>query len=1285
MPPPNAGQEWVDPPFPEAGPVGEGLAAIDHVSVDVILANPCSQVREVPKALHAAWAHVMVDVLELVQATAEGEPEARDRSLKWFLAIHQLLLRAPPRGGRRGQNVIPRRFDLWRAKSYEKLVAEWLLDRADVIAASRSGSAAAPEPAEGKPRLPQEVPGAFPPPAGASDSSQGASASPSPDAAARQSSSSEAARSERVEWSMRAAEQDALKQESRSLRRALDLVGAGELSKAVAGLCTNGLGNLSKPEIVEQMRRKHPVREHAVPSLEALAALGPDMSVGDQNVPGMSAFGPRLSVKLQDPMRRLRRLRGTGITGFRNEYLRALSEKFVDTRAASVVTLLQGFAERYLNAELPPWFYKAMATVEVCAPIKKAPDVGEVPDCRPVGMGEVVVRMINSKLMADSKEAAHEVLWPHNVGSATRDGCGILAHGIRAVTEMRPEFAVLKFDVVNAHNSLRRVVALRRMAENELLRHLVPAYWAQYVSKSRIYFHGPSREVILADFASEEAWRQGCPLAQLGFNQAIHAEVLWLDAELAKHGGGARFNHDDGYAFGPPDVVFELAEEFERRLEPLGLAIAIPKSECFSRGFAGDLRKHKARSVGTADDGKGVQREKFPLGVAYRDRLGAERIGIHTDAASHRDILGYGIVVAGVPIGDQEYVRVHLAKTASATKSKIETISSKLRAESVQALHVLNIFCLQPIFTYWTQHVYPSDVVEPNRRYPRAEAPAAVVDSALLEVACATHGAFVRDDPFANARLRLPAKFNGGGLRSLAETAEAAFAAAVIKIAPKLIESTDDQGTKRRGFLDGIPGMAALFGEGSFDGDADFPWGGPGRFAAFITGDDRLPCSVEFTNAWSRCREAAVGDPGAADRDDANALPRSGLLAQPAENAGLIDDAGNGVPTRPLIGGMQHALSEQIEKYRRGVLDRDLRELAPSDFRRIAWLNCNATSRVWLVVLPDRDNELTNPEFAEVAARYFGAPSPACSAARGERFGRGHRGGDPRTVDEYGFTVNSVSSVPGGGWACLHDQIKNEMASSCREMGQEVSVEVHNLFSHLIPQGPGRVAWRDLSSRTRWGLVPDFAMRIRLGGDPVKFYLLELKCIHLSAAWYGQDAGCQREEARGKSCVPVEKRAKAVAAEYVKKAQETDQTYCGTAPGEIGPVEAKLRSFEKSVPLVFGAFGEASDGVEQLIDALAEAGADVHWRGMKAKKREEAKGALVAYLRRRWGMVAVRGNAQLTLNRMQFVGEASRADSQMAKIRKCERRALKREHYFALESFGPSTGDSRPAAATRWA
>ena len=96
-----------------------------------------------------------------------------------------------------------------------------------------------------------------------------------------------------------------------------------------------------------------------------------------------------------------------------------------------------------------------------------------------------------------------------------------------------------------------------------------------------------------------------------------------------------------------------------------------------------------------------------------------------------------------------------------------------------------------------------------------------------------------------------------------------------------------------------------------------------------------------------------------------------------------------------------------------------------------------------------------------------------------------------------------------------------------------------------------------------------------------------------------------QEEAQGKSYLVVEKRAEKVAAEYVRKAQHTDQTYCGTAPGTVGPVEARLRTFDKTVPLVFGAFGEASAAVEQLIDALAEAGADVHWRAMKAKESDD--------------------------------------------------------------------------------
>ena len=85
----------------------------------------------------------------------------------------------------------------------------------------------------------------------------------------------------------------------------------------------------------------------------------------------------------------------------------------------------------------------------------------------------------------------------------------------------------------------------------------------------------------------------------------------------------------------------------------------------------------------------------------------------------------------------------------------------------------------------------------------------------------------------------------------------------------------------------------------------------------------------------------------------------------------MIDDGGCGVPTRPLLGGLQGAVTKEIEKFDARVLDSKIRALAPDDFRRTAYLNLNATSRVWLSVLPDYDNALTNAEFAEVSARYF--------------------------------------------------------------------------------------------------------------------------------------------------------------------------------------------------------------------------------------------------------------------------------------------------------------------------
>ena len=57
--------------------------------------------------------------------------------------------------------------------------------------------------------------------------------------------------------------------------------------------------------------------------------------------------------------------------------------------------------------------------------------------------------------------------------------------------------------------------------------------------------------------------------------------------------------------------------------------------------------------------------------------------------------------------------------------------------------------------------------------------------------------------------------------------------------------------------------------------------------------------------------------------------------------------------------------------------------------------------------------------------------------------------------------------------------------------------------------------------------------------------------------------------------------------EYVNKAKRVDMLNCETQPGQVGPIEAKLLSYERVMGMVFGAFGEASQPVHQLVDSLA--------------------------------------------------------------------------------------------------
>ena len=451
---------------PDADPSEEGWAAIDHVPFAALASSRFRHLDDVLDVHTEAWALANVDVLELWRSAENARDE--ERALKWLVALHDILLRLPPRGGRRGRAMVTHRFQAWAAGDKTALIKWWEADRGETRR-GRDGS--------------------------------GPTARPDTD---------------------------------KTVDRALFLISDGEMSRGVGLLTSSGLADAGDPRVQEQLRAKHPRRKEEMPS--RLADVG--------QFPGVALdLGPTL--------RNLRSHAGTGVSGYRNEYLRAIATDFVDMRARTVLPLLNAFESAYANADLPAWFYTVFTAVKAALPIKSPATVPDAaPDIRPVGVGECLRRAIHSALVAQHKDLLRQHLWPQQVAIGVPSGMSVLVFGVRLTLEIRPDFVVVRLDLKNAHNEVKRASMVRRTAAAEHLGGLVPLLWATCCPKSDI--HLPIDGALeKADFASEEGAQQGDGLASAGFCATIHPEVCQLDAELGPHGGAARFDMDDGSSFGP--------------------------------------------------------------------------------------------------------------------------------------------------------------------------------------------------------------------------------------------------------------------------------------------------------------------------------------------------------------------------------------------------------------------------------------------------------------------------------------------------------------------------------------------------------------------------------------------------------------------------------------------------------------------------------------------------------------------------------------------------------------
>jgi hypothetical protein len=212
---------------------------------------------------------------------------------------------------------------------------------------------------------------------------------------------------------------------------------------------------------------------------------------------------------------------------------------------------------------------------------------------------------------------------------------------------------VVRLDIKNACNELKRAAALKRLNDSPHLHALVPLFWATHAPRIPVYLSVMGLE--RADFDSAEGLQQGDGPASVSFCAGIHPEVVALDVD----GGAARFIMDDGYAIGPASVVFDAVRRFGEAIAVLGVELQEDKSECYSPNGPVSFEAERP--------------PLFPLGAAR-----------HPDGS----VLGYGIKVGGVPVGDPVYVQHTLERKAEKAVSKIIKISDVLRP-----LHLQSLYC----------------------------------------------------------------------------------------------------------------------------------------------------------------------------------------------------------------------------------------------------------------------------------------------------------------------------------------------------------------------------------------------------------------------------------------------------------------------------------------------------------------------------------------------------------------------------------------------------------------
>ena len=616
---------------------------------------------------------------------------------------------------------------------------------------------------------------------------------------------------------------------------------------------------------------------------------------------------------LRDSLLNLERGKSCGTGGLKAEYLVVLAEMMTDQQ----MVMFEEFGMKYLGGELPAWFYEVWLSV-MTVPLFKNEERAAV---RPIGIRNPLLRELHKAVVAQNKAVFVEYLEPEQLAMSISGG-GKLVFSIRMLAEERPNFIVVKIDMKNAFNEVARASIIEALQEDPSLSHL--AWHAAATLAPSCGLESSGRRWG----SSSEGTAQGDPLSAPYFNVAWQKYVRILNSTLAEHGGMAKFGMDDGYAIGPPDVVFPAIEQFAADVQGQCLLVwEKTKTEVFSWD--------------------GI----VPLNAT----AGLTRAGTTINGVFEPGFLCYG-----VPVGTDIYVE-HMLHEKLTEIARIAKNTCDILDEERQALWTVLRLSLSQQLDYWLQLCYPSNIKSAAERMDdilwKVLETAAFSDIPRKDIQIYRDLATKISIPglcetsYQEWVIRQPIKLGGFGLRSQTDLSPAAFIGAVEQVLPSF--------TGIKGIC---PQLAHLVG--SMEDEQT-------RWQTLLTSGCRT--GRELGSAWEALQNEAQS------MCDFTGIELEAPLSISAE--GIGEGSSDGSTRKKTV--------DQRESLRGTALTKALERHENRAARPVwVWPQRDKLSSAWLLSLPGPQNGLSADIFSEAVCSNLCLPSPVCRERVGERLGR---------------------------------------------------------------------------------------------------------------------------------------------------------------------------------------------------------------------------------------------------------------------------------------------------------